>query len=285
MNFVYCFKLELVKHRRTFFGVALIILLGVLGPAVGGVALGYWDWTLGLSGAVAMMVCGIPLLAAVFGSMTGAALRREPEREAEAPLPVHPLVRVSSAFGVGLSYSVLLIVAFPAFFAFDEVFNYAYQSPMFQQIFGPLFWWLTLGTLHVYVLSFLLAYWLKQPVLGSGLALIVGVLETLFPIEYLVQYNQKLMDYGFSYLDGPVLSVDRTPFIWYLAMGLLLSILAVGYLAGKIEKGKILGYPRSAAIGCALALSLILAGAHMYFWNSRFQRQYDQYISAQRPVR
>lgn len=257
------FQLEIRKHRRSFIATACALLAGIFGTVCIGVLLNTWDWLIGVSGGVAMLVVCIPFLAVLFGSMTATSLRREPEQPAEEPLPVDPLVRVGGAFLAGLFFFLCLAVALPFLFAFPDVFNYAYQSPLMQLIFGPLFWWLVFGVLHLFALSFVLGYWLKQPILGSGLALLALALEVYFPYKYLLSLHQMFWDsmpvtvmpYSFSYAS----------FAFCSAVGLGCTCGAIVLLARKLEIGRRLRLGFVFAIILILIVPLIATTCNLYY--------------------
>lgn len=253
--------LEIRKHRRSFIATSCVLLAGVFGTVWIGVLLNTWDWLIGVSGGVAMLVFCIPFLAVLFGSMTATSLRREPEQPAEEPLPINPLVRVGGAFLAGLFFFLCLAVALPFLFAFPDVFNYAYQSPTVQLIFGPLFWWLVFGVLHLYALAFLLSYWLKQPILGSGLALLVLALEVYFPYQYLLSLHQMFWD---TYLLTPY-PPSYASFALCAAVGLVGTCGAMVVLAKKLEIGVRLRFGTILAIILLLIVPLIATACNLYY--------------------
>lgn len=87
---------EARRNRVLYAGWPLIILASLPFSAVLAAAVGL-PWGQGVSGALtAWGVIGLPLTALVFGSVAGAGLRG-PAEEADAPLPVSSLQRVSGA--------------------------------------------------------------------------------------------------------------------------------------------------------------------------------------------
>src|SRR5205823_5492728 len=116
----------------------------------------------------------------------GAGLRDRAQADVEEQFPLGPMVRVAASLGASFTYSMLLGLVFllQALFILDG------PHMTLDEIIGILL--LGLVITYLGLLTFLLSYWLKQPILGGGLALILLGGDLFLTIGALINWHDAI---------------------------------------------------------------------------------------------
>jgi len=265
--------LELTKHWKEFLSTLFVMIVGVLGVGAGSAFLRHMNLRDAITGAAAFLVCGLPLLAALFGIQFGMGLRRDAERSHEEVLPVHPVVKVFGSYLASLIYFAAigcLVLQLLAFQSVNRVVD-SWQPQAALNLASVI-----LALLQIHFLAFAFSYWWKLPLLSGGIAVIAVVLDLYFR-------SLVWMIYVTGYeMDGSASSVSR--FIPYLGIFIFLIWIAGAFalsgLARCIERNMRTRPVRSLLFGVgllcgpifwALALKLILGSNSLtltqFLWN------------------
>jgi hypothetical protein len=273
-------QLELRKHWRMVCGVGVCLLVGVLGTAMIGAIVRSWDFDSGLAGGIQAIFCAIPVLAAIIGATCGAALRRDPQKSAEEPLPARPLSRVAGAFVASLIYFIALALIVPTLMATDQAIQLVLRNPLMPSMGTTFFWWIVIGALHLHLLSFILAYWLKQPIWAAGLAMVVGICEIVLPIRQVaniqIPVEYRLWDSALSRYETPHAS-DVSFFLISIVLGIALTLPAARFLAMKLDRDARVGIRRSILVGFLLLSGIVFSLLSAWNLNAQYSAELDRH--------
>ena len=276
-------ELELRKHLAMVCGAGLCILVGVLGTAMIGAMAGSWDFTSGMAGGIQAIFCAIPVLASIIGATCGAALRREPQKSAEEPLPARPLSRVGGAYVASLIYFVALALVIPLLMATDQAIQLIYQNPLMPSMGSTFFWWIVIGALHLHLLSFILGYWLKQPIWAAGLAMVAGVCEIVLPIRLVasmhIPIEYRPWSSAFGRFDAPRV-FDLSIFLISILICIAFTLPAARFLAMKLDRDARVGIRRSILIGILLLSGIVFS--LLSVWH--LEAQYSSWKLSEKPA-
>jgi hypothetical protein len=247
--FLHSLLLELKKQKGVFYGLLVVILVGICGVGGFGVLTGKWSFYEAHTGILMLLIAGIPFFGVILGAMAGSSLRKEPVKSIEELLPVPPLKRVLAAYTASLAYYILIAFVSPLILASEDVMRSVYSTDTFGKISQFPNIWILLVLLHFHFLSFTFSYWTKNGVLGGGLALIIGSAE-LAPV----------MAGSVNVLD--LTSYEVVPAFWTFFFTILIlvnlsaSLISFRTITKRLELGMNMGFVR----GFILALALISAG-------------------------
>lgn len=233
-------QLELTKHKKSFFSLIVIVLLSfVLIQFMPSYFKGYADYDVVGAGMTFLVVFGIPMLAVVMGAIHAAVLRRDPEKSAEEPLPVSPDRKVLGGYLGSLIY--FLLIAVPFMLCYPSFIQTSAFGHMMDNIFALLIsssWWLALLLLHL--LSFALTYWLKQPIMGGGLAVIAILTQGALMMSMAWELpNRPLSSYRLTYYYEwwQFSSVQTTVAVVLITTAFLIAFRSLLLLGRKLERG------------------------------------------------
>ncbi len=233
--------LELRKHRRQFYSSILLIFLSwavIFAVFRNGLP---WAFIVVFYMSVSFVLIVFLILAVLLGVQSGVNLSREPQRSTEEMLPVHPVKKVLGAWFASFLYLSFLGVPF-FLLAMTGRQDYARYSYWAEGL-GLLA--VAVGAIHLHLRSFLFSYWLQQPLLGGGLAVLFAAGDL-----YLVG---NLFD-ALTRLSAPVFGIFSVlaPALAWLASLILIS--------NRVEVGKRVGYLRGALVFLMLAYTFPTAG-------------------------
>jgi hypothetical protein len=233
-------RLELAKHKRSAISMVIIVLLSfVLIQFMPSFIKGYADYDVVGAGMTVLVVFGIPVLALAMGAMHAAALRREPEKSVEEALPVSPGRKLMGSYLASLFYFVG--IALPFMLLYPSFIRVSAFGHMMDNIFALLIsssWWLALLLLHLQ--AFALTYWLKQPIMGGGLAGIAMVAQsTLMMATAWLLPSLQAQHYRLSYYYEwwQLSSVQTMVAATVVIAAFLLNFRGLILLARKLERG------------------------------------------------
>jgi hypothetical protein len=264
-------ELELRKQKKGFlsallmFGISITWVAAMLAVQ----HLRIWLWGADnpfevMRGALAgTLLFGIPLASILFPAGAAMMLRNSSNSNAEEPLPISPIRRVASAYLISLlyfvSFTVLILFIAAAFHAFSFFGDYEDLSNRVLLI--------ALALLHLHFLTFVFCYWLKMPILGIGVALIILAAEG-FSIFHLTPLLNWL------YWRYQARSTFESLFWKWVLPEYALSLIgfpaALWFLSNKLEHSEKAGWRNSFLVlagllcGCAaLWGSLLYAGSRI----------------------
>jgi len=273
-------KLELRKNRLLFIGMTLTFL-GSLPLVCIGMAPTEIPVRQGLNAALLFWtILGLPVMAALFGAASGAAMRSAPAREAESPLPISPSAKAAGALGASavhlfLLCALVLVSACLLSPAVRQTIFFSERSALLQEFY---FWLLGFTMTYLLMTSFACAYGLGHGILGGVLGgalgiIAVGSLSWGFGLQEIYVYRAPFTARGIAAiviaLTGAAVAiarisawVERRP-RWGWS-GLVLTAIAVS--AGSVTASGALWSTHSRLIQ---SLFLVSSEDHYLPWLSR----------------
>ncbi len=241
------FQLELVKHRQSYFGFFLIVLVGALIPYL---LSPFWttikakEMILGIG--MFAFVFGVPGTALVFSAVAASGLRKTEEKSKEDWIPVTPVQKVFAAWA--FSFIMFLIVGSLLTVLSGYLLRSQQDLPLFVSNMRILY----VCAFFLHMISFLFTYWTQQPLLGAGLASLSFGSGFLLSHEALRIIRLKT---GYIFKWNPVLDAS---FFMTLLFAWAAFVITFLVLARNLEREKNLGWKRLPAALCLILLTLLI---------------------------
>lgn len=250
------FSLELRKQRASFYGLVLVVVLGIFGAGMLGVLMGRWNFGDAQTGVWGALVAAVPLLAVTLGAISGGNLRKEPIKSIEEGFPVSPLEKVLAAYTSSLVYFALLAFVFPLMIFTKNILQAVSSIDAFG-IFSryPLFWTVLAAT-HFHFLAFAFSYWTKNAVVGAALALLTAGIEVgwaVIPVVHNLVFLSNIQPLR----------------IIMLIVAWVTGIFAFTVIVRRLDRGLDLGFLRGVSVALGLIfgpLSSLLISALLSVW-------------------
>jgi len=223
------FTLELRKQRNLFFSSILLVILswGVIFSIFrNGLP---WAPIVVFYMSVSFVLFVVLILAVLLGVQSGSNLRREPQKSAEEALPVHPVKKLLGAWLASFLYLAALGV--PVFVlavtGSQEYARYSYWCR------GWGLFAVAVAAIHLHLRSFLLSYWLPQPVFAGGLAALFAAGDLYFAGNWF---------YGVTALSIPLFGITSVLVPGFAWLGSLILV------SNRVELGSRAGLLRGAVV-------------------------------------